>query len=268
MKKMRKEYKLLIGLGIVFVIVLAIILLKEDYIGKFIDKQKEKELISCHNLSYTKGIKYTDYRCIISDEVGNSYPLSYIQIESKSADIKALNKVLKENYNKAYNNVEYTKIDKNIQLENYESIEYKIYYYNGIVSLLIKEQNYKSNIKNEKEEYIVYNIDTNTHNVLENDEMKEKLNITRDTSSEIRAEVIKMYATKYRYDYNNEAPIYRNDSIDESVKSITYSNIYDVYIDDQGNSNFILQLYSPSKGEEVPYKFKIDKNGKISYEQE
>ena len=75
-----------------------------------------------------------------------------------------------------------------------------------------------------------------------------------------------MYVEEFRYNYYSELPIYRNRTIDESVESITYKAINNIYLDDDSNIHFIMYIYNPNHGEKVPYKFTLDKNKNTTYE--
>lgn len=266
MQEMRAEYKLLIGLGIIFTFILLFFLWKNNYFSKLVSKYKENKLVSCTNQTSKKGIEYTNYTCTIKDENGKSYTISYPQIEEKTDDIKRINKILKKDFDTAYNSVKYNEDEDNLQLSSYQTTNFKIYNSNGIASILIEKKNIVGDILNTINKYQIYNIDTSTYEILDDNELKKKIGIDRDYSSKLRGQIIKMYLENFRYDYNNEPANFRNRAIDSSVVSITYGAINNIYLDDDGNARFIIYIYNPNYGERIPYRFTVDKNKNTVYE--
>ena len=57
MQEMRAEYKLLIGLGIIFTFILLFFLLKTNYFQKISNKYKESKLVTCNDETSNKGIE-------------------------------------------------------------------------------------------------------------------------------------------------------------------------------------------------------------------
>jgi len=265
MKTWRTEYKILLALGVVFLITLVFFLIKNDTFEKMTQSYKQKQMTKCTKTTTTKGIEYTDYQCTIKDENGTNYTIEYPQITEKNKDIKSINNTLKKSFDKVYKSAEYMNIDKKLQLTAFQKINYKVYYANGIVSFLVEKQDIVGTVQNSVNQYKIYNIDATTYEVLDTDELKEKVGINRDYSSSIRGMVVKMYIDNFRYDYNNELPVYRNKYIDESVENVTYRAIDNLYIDDDGNIHFILYLYNPNYGESIPYNFTRDSNGNTTY---
>lgn len=266
MKDWRTEYKILLFIGVLFFIVLILFLIRTDALGKMTASYKESKLIECTSKSYTKGIKYEDYTCIVKDEYGNSYTISYPQIEEKSDDIKSLNTYLKKDFNDVSKSIEYSNANEKLQFASYQKVNYKIHNSSGVVSFLIEKEDRVGEVLNTVNQYQIYNIDLSTYEILDSDEIKEKFSINRDYSSNLKGIVTKMYLSKFRYDYNNELPVYRNQYIDSSIEDITYRSINNLYIDDDGNINFILYLFNPNYGEKIPYNFALDKNGNTTYE--
>ena len=80
MKNMRTEYKLLLYLAIIFFIILFVAMLKYNVFTDKIDKLKEKQYINCVQEKLYKGIDYTNYYCTITDDLGESYVISYPEI--------------------------------------------------------------------------------------------------------------------------------------------------------------------------------------------
>lgn len=266
MKEWRTEYKILLFIGVIFFAVLILFLVKDNTLSKISKKYRAKQLIECTSQEHVKGIKYTDYTCIIKDEYGNNYTISYPQLEEKSKDIKNLNRNLKSSFDEVSNSIKYNKVDKKMQLASYQKVNYKIYNSSGVVSFLLEYEDRVGNILNTVNKYNIYNIDLETYKILDSDEIKKKLGIGRDYSSTLRGKVVLMYLSKFRYDYNNEVPLYRNRYIDSTVESITYQAINNIYIDDDASSHFILYLFNPNYGEKIPYNFTLDKNGETTFE--
>ena len=266
MKNMRTEYKLLLCLAIIFFIILISAMIKYDVFTEKIDELKEKQYVKCTEEILTKGIEYTNYYCTITDDLGDSYVISYPSINMDTKDVKRINNKLSAEYDRLINKINLTKGGKEFYITSVNSLDYEIYYHNNIVSILIiknetDEEDYTNNVN-----YTVYNIDKLTGNTISNDEMKDKLNITYDLSSKIRMAVIKMYALEHHYDYIGRLSYLHDETFDESIENVTYNNISYLYNDDDGNIKFIFKLYNPDYKRKIPYYFTIDKKENITYE--
>ncbi len=266
MKSLKTEYKFLLVFGILFLVIFVFVMFRTNTLHRIEIENRKKKLAYCNEDKFTKGIEYTNYVCTIQDELGNNYTIEYPQIKEKNKDIKAINRELKKNFDEVYKSVKYNETGEKLQFLSYQKINYLVYEGKGIVSFLIENQDLVGPVHNTVNKYRVYNIDPDTYDVLETDEVKEKLKIDRDYSSHLKAIVVKMYMEKFRYDYNNELDIYRNPSIDESVQGVMYRAIDNVYMDSEGNPHFILYLFNPDVGEKVPYNFQIDDEGNTTYE--
>lgn len=266
MKNMRTEYKLLLYLAIIFFIILTIAMLKYNVFGAKIDELKSKQYINCVEENLFKGVDYTNYYCTITDDLGDSYVISYPKINIDTRDVKAINNKLKSEYNKLVNKINLTKAGEKFYISSVNSLDYELYYYNDVISVLIiknemNEEEYTTTV-----DYTVYNIDKNTGKIIDNNEMKDKLNITYDLSSKIRMKVIEMYALEHHYDYIGKLSYLHDETFDESIENVTYNNISNLYSDDEGNIKFIFRLYNPDYKRKIPYYFTIDKNERITYE--
>lgn len=265
MRQVRAEYKLLIGLGVVFTFILLFSLIKTNSGRKVLNKYKESKLVTCKSETLNKGIEYTNYICTIKDESGNSYTVSYPQLKEENNSIKKINQKLKSDFDTVYNTVKYYDGEK-LELLSYQTTNFKIYHSNGLISLLIEKKDMVSNVYNKVNQYDIYNIDASTYDVLTDEEVKKKVGIDSVYSSKLRGKLVVMYLRDFKYDYNNATYLRRNDDIDDTIGNITYSSIQNVYIDDDGNAKFIMYLYNPNYGEKIPYQFTLDKNMNTTYE--
>lgn len=266
MKNMRTEYKLLLYLAIIFFTILIIAMLKYNVFTDKIDELKEKQYVNCTEEILTKGVEYTNYHCTITDDLGDSYVISYPSINMDTSDVESINNRLKSEYSKLINKINLTKAGEKFYISTVNSLDYEIYYHNNIVSILIMkneidEEEYTSSVN-----YNVYNLDKTTGTLISNDEMKDRLDITYDLSSKIRMKVIEMYALEHHYDYIGKLSYLHDEVYDDSIESVTYNNISYLYNDDEGNIKFIFKLYNPDYKRKIPYYFTIDKNEKITYE--
>lgn len=263
MNNMRTEYKLLLCLGIIFFIILIFTTIKYDVFNNKIDELKSKKYINCTEEILTKGIEYTNHYCSITDDSGYNGVISYPSLNLKTKDASILNNRLSREFTEVKNKIDLIKAGDKFYLNEIISLDYQIYHHNNIVSILILkesvEEEYSIN-------YQVYNIDVETGKFINDEDMKNKLKITYDLSSDIRMEVIKMYALKYHYDYIGKLGYLREPLFDESVESVTYNNISHLYTDDDGNIKFIFMLYNPDYKRKIPYYFTIDKYNNIKYD--
>ena len=264
MKNIRSEYKLLIILASIFLVVLTIVFIKEDVFNTKINELKSKDYVKCTTEEITGNVDYTNHNCTITDDLNGYFNVSYPEINIDSKDVRNINKKLSSQYDQLINKINFDTIDGKFYLTSINSLDYKLYSYNGILSVLIitnKVTEDESGV-----DYEVYNIDTSTGNLIKDNEMKDRCNITFDLSSKIRMAVIKMYAMEHHYDYIGKISYLHDDTIDESIENVTYNNISRLYLDNEGNRNFIFWLYNPDYKRKIPYYFKVDNNENITYE--
>ncbi len=266
MKNWRREYKFLVGFLIVFLGFLLLFLIRTGYVSKISNSYKRRIYTSCTEATFTKGIEYTNYVCTIQDETGDSYIIDYPQIAEKSKDIKALNQQFKKDYNRIYQAIDYQEIDKKQTFSHFEKINYKVSYGKGVVSFMVANEDVAGEILRRVNQYRIYNIDRETYEILNPDELKEKLGIDRSFTSTLKGLVVKMYLEKFRYDYNNELDVYRDQDIDSSIQSVTYHGIQNIYVDDEENIHLLLYLYNPEYGDVMPYDFTVNSSNQWSYE--
>lgn len=265
MNNIRTEYKLLMLLGGIFTIILVIVLIKENVFTDKANELKARNYVKCTTEEITGNVNYINHNCTITDDLNGYFNISYPEIKIDSKDVQKINLKLSNQYNQIVKKIDYDTIDGKFYLTSINSLDYKLYEYNGTLSVLI--------ITNEINEentsgvnYEVYNIDTSTGKSITENEMKNRCNITFDLSSKIRMAVIQMYAKEFGYDYIGKVSYLHDDKYDNSIENVTYNNINRLYIDDSGNSNFIFWLYNPDYKRKIPYYFKIDKNENITYE--
>lgn len=268
MNKLKSEYKILIFLGVLFLIILTIVLIRYNVIGNKLNEIKSKEYIKCNNVEKNNGITYIEHYCSITDDLNASFAISYPELKMDTKDVKKVNKELSSSYDKLLNKLKFETSDGIFYLPTFSSLEYEIYSSKGIVSVLIRNQGMEEKDDSYKKilNLKVYNIDIETGNLLKEFEMKKRCDITHSLISLVQMEVIKMYALNHGYDYIGILSYLRDNVLDESIESVTYNNLSNLYIDDEGNTNFIYLLYNPKYNRKIPYYFKIDENNKITYE--
>lgn len=262
---LKTEYKLVIMIGIVFLIVLIIYLVKIDAVDQVKVNLKKDEFSTCNSIDYQKGVKYTEYYCNFKDDKLNSLTINYPQFEDTSGDFEYLNRVLKNKYQESYDSVKYEGKSDDLQLYSYISNTYSIYTYNGILSIVIETQDIIGGYKNKTNSYTIYNVDLSTKKIISDDDFKKRFGIDRNYTTSLRAKVVKWYAVNFNYDYYNELSSYRNKNIDQSIESIAYNSLKNFYIDDDGIINFIMSLHTPTFGAYRPYLFTY-KNGDTTFE--
>lgn len=264
MKDARLEYKILFVIASIFVITLIYYLVQNGtFMELFINIRKDN-YVKCSEQSYTKGISYTEYRCQISDDMGNTYTLSYPQIDMESEDITNLNKILKQNFDYVLDTVEYHPDTSKMELSSYTSISYQVYDDGDVVSLLVTKEQVEDTNYVKENQYRPYNINKKTGKVLSDEEMREVYSLNLSFSSKLRAKIINMYAEEFQYNYYDKLFTVRNARIDRSIEQITVDSIRNIYINQNGNISFIINLYNPDYYQNIPYLITID-NGNIEY---
>lgn len=260
MKGIRLEYKILFVIASVFIITLIYYLIQN---GTFTDLSiniQKNNYVKCSEQSYTKGIGYTEYRCQISDDVGNTYTLSYPQIDMESEDIKRLNKTLKQNFDYVLETVEYNHDTSKIELFSYTSSSYQIYDDGEIVSLLVTNKQIEDTNYVKENQYRPYNINKKTGEILSDEQMRDIYSLNLSFSSKLRAKIVSMYAKEFRYNYYDTLFTVRNNKIDSSIEQLTIDSIRNIYINQNGNISFILYLYNPSYYQNIPYLITVNNN--------
>ena len=67
------------------------------------------------------------------------------------------------------------------------------------------------------------------------------------------------------FNYNYEYATVRNKKLDDFYNNLSVSDIGTFYYDASGRLSFILYLYDVNKSREVPYFFKVNSSGEVSY---
>ncbi len=266
MKQWKTEYKILLFFGVLFVIVLVFYLVQSGTLVGWITGVKKGQYINCTEQDYQKGISYTEHRCTIGDEVGNTYTLSYPQINIDQPDIQNLNTLLRANFDTVYQSIEYGQDIRKLVLDSYTSTNYAIYQNDRVASLLVTDTEVAGSNITVSNQYRAYNIEITTGNLLDDEEMRNMYGLDLSFSSQLRAEIVKMYATEFGYNYYGELPQFRNQNIDDSITSITISSVSNIYIGPDGNIHFFIKLYHPSYFTEISYRITVDNGQNIQYE--
>lgn len=215
-------------LVIVFLVLLGSIFL---YLGKKNNQSnninKENSLLS----SKIKDDQKQDY-IYFSDEktVSDSLPLTYKKaiINIKSDDAKSLNKKLTEKYNNAFKTV--INKDDNHQCVNESDIfnslviDYTTYYYEGFITLLIRESDYSCNrtINNMPSKIESYTFDGNAGNLIEQEKLLEKFALDQNKVKEIIKN--RLYELK-----TNDESI----NIDNIINNLKINETYCIYISEE-----------------------------------
>ena len=264
MKEVRLEYKILLVIASIFVITLIYYLIQSGTFANWFIDIKKNNYVQCSEQTYTKGITYTEYRCQISDDVGNTYTLSYPQIDMESEDIINLNRTLKQNFDYVLNTVEYNKDTSKMELSSYTSLTYQIYDDLEVVSLLVTNREVEDTNYVKNKGYTSYNIKKTTGHVLTDEEMRDIYSLDLSFSSKLRAKVINMYAEEFQYNYYDQTFTVKNSKIDSSIEKITINSIRNIYINQNGDISFIIDLYNPTYYQTKPYLITVN-NSNIEY---
>ncbi len=263
---MRKEYKVVLFLGVIFLIVFVIYGMQSGLFVSFFVDLKKGHYVKCSEQTYEKGVPYTEYRCDLSDDVGNKYFIMYPQINIDSEDIQTLNRRLKSNYDTVYASTQYEKDASKMVLDSYTSTQYAIYANGDIVSLLVSNalvENANFVLENR---YTSYHIQKSTAKVLDDKEIRRIYGLDLAFSSKLRAKVIQMYAMDFQYNYYDTTMLGRDEKIDSSIESVTLSSIQNIYMDEKEQIHFFLQLYHPTYFKEEMFEIIVDKDKNITYQ--
>lgn len=261
---LKTEYKIVFFFGVIFLVILIVYMINDNTIGKVADDIKKDGLIQCSNIKYENGVNYTERNCNINDDKSNNISVRYPQFNDKSDVFKNINNKIKEIYDDADKSIEYVKYDNEMILNSYTTVNYSIYNNNGIMSIVIEREYIKDGYKEKNNDFVIYNVDIENKKLISDTEFKKMFNINREYTTALKSNVISWYAVNHKYDYNNVVDAYRIDAIDKSIKSIVYSNISNLYLDNDGSINFIHQLYTPNAGGYRPYLFTYY-NGKTTF---
>lgn len=262
MKNLKTEYKILLFVGCVFFATLIVYLIQSGFFSNLFINLKKEDYITCTEQNYVNGFSYTEYRCSIRDDKGNYYSLSYPKINVESDDVEKLNNRLKENFEFLKESFSYGSNLSEMELDSYTSSEYTISSDSKIVSLLVSSKRFINTDYNLENSYMSYNISRETGKILSDDEVKAIYSIDLTFSSRLRAEVVKMYASEFGYNYY-AVNASRNREIDASIENVLLSSIQNIYLSQDGNVSFFLKLYNPSYFQNVTYRIIIDKNNEI-----
>jgi len=265
LKNARLEYKILFVLACIFLLTLVYYLVQSGTFTTWFINIKKNNYVQCSEQTYTKGIHYTEYRCQISDDVGNTYTLSYPQIDMESEDITNLNKILKQNFDYLLDTVKYNPDTSKMELSSYTSMNYLIYDDGDIVSLLVTKGFVEDSNYLRENQYTPYNILKKTGEVLTDEQMREFYSLDLSFSSKLRAKIINMYAEEFQYNYYDKLFTIRNSNIDNSIEQLTVSSIRNIYINQEGNISFIINLYNPTYYQNMSYRITVYKNHNIEY---
>lgn len=261
MKNWKTEYKILFFIGCVFVATLIFYLIQSGSFSRFFINLKKDDYMTCTEQNYVNGFSYTEYRCSIRDDQGNSYTLSYPQIHVESEDIQTLNKRLKSNFDNYKENIIYNSKSNKIELNSYSSINYAIYSDSKMVSVLVSQEKIENTEFSTSSSRITYNFSKETGKQLSEREVKALYSINLDFSSNLRAKVIKMYASDFGYNYYVTNS--RNQKFDESIESVTLSNIQNIFVTQDGEICFFINLYNPTYFQNIRYQVTVDTNNEI-----
>lgn len=217
--------------------------------------------MTCTEQDYVKGFSYTEYRCSIRDDQGNSYTLSYPQIHVESEDIQTLNKRLKSNFESCKENIIYKSNSNKLELGSYSSINYAIYSDSKMVSVLVSQEDIENIEFSTSSSRVTYNFSKENGKQLSESEVKTLYSINLDFSSNLRSKVIKMYASNFGYNYY--ATNSRNQKFDESIENVTLSNIQNIFVTQDGEICFFLNLYNPTFFQNIRYQVTVNQKNEV-----
>ena len=203
--KKRKNYKIFLIVGVVILVILSFL------IGQFLASQNitffrnqtNNNINQYNKIDDNKEIVYTKENYVPenlpedlnSDEVRTELP--FINLDSN--EIKKINSNIEEEYNKLKDENIVTK-----DMTNINSVKYKYYVNNNILSLVIEYKSYNYTAGYVNYEYKTYNINTDSSSEITNDElMKIKNTNNEEVYNKLLNSLEKEYENLGYDDYKN-----------------------------------------------------------------
>lgn len=265
MKDLSTENKVAIIAITVTLVIVLVVLIMTGTLTDIFKKYKKQSSISCTSTDVVDKINYKDIKCVVRDDYNKTYSLSYPEFNVNEVNLSQVNNLFKNHYKKSLENIEYYEYEKNnkIGIYAFSEMNYKIIFYSDFmfifdISNIVLDNEYRYDYKYD---IIIYNL--KNKNRITQAEFIETIKLHDDFSSNLKKTVFNIYSEKFNYNYDYATK--RNENIDKSYERITLSNINTFYYDANGKVSFILYLYDLSKFKEVPYFFKVDNSGKITY---
>lgn len=265
MTELNNESKLAIIVISVTMIVIIIILYVTGSFSKIFVNYKKDSIMKCTKSDVESVINYRNISCYATDEEGNTYTLSYPEFKGKETSIKAINSLFKDKYKIAFDSIEYYEDDglDKLKIYSFNEINYKVinvsdYLFIIDISNTLLDNGYRYNYT-----YNINIVNVNTKMRVSQEEFYKSTNISNNFSSNLKRLIIDIYLKKFKYNY--EYATVRNNKLDDFYEGISIDNINTFYYDASGRLSFILYLYDINKNKEVPYFFKVNSNGAVSY---
>ncbi|MBE6153779.1 MAG: hypothetical protein E7166_06110 [Firmicutes bacterium] len=231
--------------NVVFVVILVVSVVTSFLLGQFLESKSISmfnyslaQVIDINKIDNNKEIVYSGKTYIPNklpvdlniDEVRSELPIINLNYDS----VKSIN----EEINKKYNELK----DDNIITEdmvNINSVKYKYYVNDNILSLVIEYKNYNYTAGYVSYEYKSYNIDKNNGKVLTNNELINLKNLTND---KVYNNIVKNIENEYEdlgYDDYKNTDFYR-----ETINNIGKNNNINVslFLDADNNLSTYLNI--------------------------
>ena len=265
MREIHNDEKIAIFVVSITVIIIIVILIVTNSIDVILKKYKKDNLVSCSSSVVENVVKYKNISCTVTDDDNKSYIFSYPEFLDTAVSFKSINALFREKYNVAVKNIEYHedneikkyKIYKVNEL-NYKVIKYLDYLFVIDISNVLLDNNYRYDYN-----YNINIIDIKTKARITQDEFLNRIKDSDKLSSNLRKKVFDIYNTKFKYNFDYE--VNRVEEADKFYDNLTISNINTFYYDASGRLSFILYLYDINKSKVIPYFFKANSLGDVTY---
>lgn len=265
MTEFNTESKVAIIVISITVIIILTILFVTGSFTKIFNNYKKSSIIKCTKSDMESAINYKNISCVATDEEGKSYTISYPEFKDKSVSLMAINAEFRDKYKKAADGIEYYEdswLDK-LKIYLFNEINYKVITFNDYlfiidISNVLLDNGYRYDYK-----YNINIVNLKTKLRVSQEDFYQSTNISNNFSSNLKRLIFNIYLKEFNYNY--EYATVRNKKLDDFYNNLSVSDIGTFYYDASGRLSFILYLYDVNKSREVPYFFKVNSSGEVSY---
>lgn len=247
------------------IIIIIVALFLTGSFPKMFNSYKKSTIAKCDKINIDSVINYKDIRCSLTDEEGKTYTLSYPEFKDDSMAIKAINSEFKNKYHIALKNIEYHEdegLDK-LKIYSVNELNYKVTAVNNYLFIIDISNTLLDNGYRYDYVYNVNIVDLNNKTRVSQYDFYRSINLTNNFSSNLKKVILDLYLTKFNYNYDYAEKRYSE--LDDFYENLSASNIGTYYYDASGRLSFILYIYDIKQNKKVPYFFKVNGSGEVSY---
>lgn len=225
------------------------------------NKQTKDKYITCTD-RVGSGIIVSNKECIITDDNSNTpvynTRVPFITLSGKAFDY--INKLLLDDFNETNKYATYYKDSTTnlVTLSKVSIMDYKYYDNNDIISLIVKKDPISLSGEERDPQYIIYNIDRNTGEIITSDKLFEKRNINiQNKIIEIKSTIKNIYLKDFGYDVDG---IESDPIVTKYYNSFSTLNTRNIYLNQSNNIVIGINLPIPFWSSMESYSIEIGSN--------